>query len=63
MLVSLDTIAVGSYVKLGGTIAKKISPYLCQNVQTNEIYYDARLFEQWKYTDAPMVEYLGRELL
>ena len=60
MLTNIDKIAIGATVKLGNELHKKVSPMICQSVQTGQLTFDARLFPQWKNADPPMVEYVGR---
>lgn len=62
MLVNIDSVSIGCYVRMGDTLCKKVSPMICTSVETGELVYDARLYPQWKHVDAPNVEYVGRVL-
>ena len=57
---NIDKIAIGAIVNIGNELHKKVSPMICQSLQTGYLLFDARLFPQWKDAQPPEVEYIGR---
>jgi len=57
-LISIDKIAIGSIILLGGRPHKKLSPYICQDLTDGSLAYDARMYSGWEGSPPPMVEFI-----
>jgi hypothetical protein len=56
---NIDKIAMGSIVRVGGDLYKKVSPMILAHVDTGELLYDARLC--YPNAEPAQVEYVGRK--
>ena len=61
MIVSIDSVASHSKIRIGGEVYIKVSPMICAHIETGELLYDARLIPEYKNSKPPMVEYIGNQ--
>ena len=58
-LISIDRIAIGSIIRLGGRLHAKLSPYICFDLTDGSYAYDARMYPEFKNSPPPMVEFVS----
>jgi hypothetical protein len=52
--VGFDSLAIGVQFRCGGTMYRKITPMISQNIKTGELLYDARI--EYPKAEQPIVE-------